>query len=131
MRDKRYVHSIAPTIEAHFFHTNEEYNYYYFVALKLITSLKSWDFQLLKTRALKNLYEILEYYNLTKFVSYNEKCYPGLVRMFYANLEIMFGKLSCYVMNKKIGLDVPTLAKLFEMNGSAPYKLAKDFQEFS
>ena len=99
--DKRYACYITPIVEAHFFHTNEEYNRYCSIAVKSITPLKSWDFQLLQTRALRNLYEVLEDYKLTKFVSYNEKCYPKLVRMFYANLGVMLGKLSCYVMNKR------------------------------
>ena len=82
---------------------------------------------MLQTRALRNLYEVLEHYKLTKFVSYNEKCYPRLVRMFYANLGVIFGKLSCYVMNKKIVLNMQILAELFEMDVATPYKLAKDF----
>ena len=51
--------------------------------------------------------------------------------MFYANLGVIYGKLSVFLMNKRIVLDVQTLAKLFKMDGSAPCKLAKDFQEFN
>ena len=131
MGDKRYMHNTAPTLEARFFRTNEEYQNYCSVAQKSVTPLKSWDVQLLQSRALRSLHEILEYYHLTKFVSFSEKCYPRLVRMFYANLGVMAGKVSCYVMNKKLVLDLQTLADLFELDASAPCKLAKDFEDFS
>ena len=92
---------------------------------------KKLGFSILQTRALRNLYEVLEYYKLSKFMSYNEKCYPRLVRTFHANLGVMPKKLLCYVINKKIVLDVWTLAELFEMNDTTPCKLPKDFQDFS
>ena len=51
--------------------------------------------------------------------------------MWYANLGVTTGKLSAYVMNKKIVLDVKTLAELFEMDGSAPCKLAHEFDDYN
>ena len=47
MGDKRYMRATAPTLEAHFFRTNDEYQNYCSVAQKSVTPLKSWDFQLL------------------------------------------------------------------------------------
>ena len=35
------------------------------------------------------------------------------------------------MLYERIVLDVQTLIELFKMDGSAPCKLAKDFQEFS
>ena len=64
VRDKRYGCPLAPIVKAPFFHIDEEYNLHCSVALKLVTFLKSWDFQLLQIRALKNLCEILEHYKL-------------------------------------------------------------------
>ena len=41
MGDKRYMRATAPTVEAHFFRTNKEYNNYCSVAVKLVTPLKN------------------------------------------------------------------------------------------
>ena len=51
--------------------------------------------------------------------------------MFYANLEVLLGKLSCYVMNKRIVLDVQTMVDLFDMDGIPLWTLAKDYPKFN
>ena len=48
--------------------------------------------------------------------------------MFYVSLGVMLGKLSAFVINKRIVLDVQTFIELFEMDGSAPCKLANIFK---
>ena len=51
--------------------------------------------------------------------------------MFYANLGVLVDKLSCYVMNKQIVLDVQKMVELFEMNGIPPWTLAKDYPKYN
>ena len=107
--DKRHARSIAPNEEAKFFLSNECYNKYLATVLKLVTPLKCWDLQVLQFKPLRSLYEILAHYKLVKFVCFDASCYPRLVKLFYANLGVSLGKLSCYVMNKRIVLDIATM----------------------
>ena len=51
--------------------------------------------------------------------------------MFYANLGVMLGKLSTFVMNKQVMIDIDTMVELFDMDGPTHFKLAKDFEDFS
>ena len=129
--DKRVLRTEGPTEEARFFRSDAEYNNFRLASTKLVTPLKSWDLKFLQTKALQSVYEILEHYKLVNFVTHNSVCYPRLVKMWYANLGVMTGKLSAYVMGKKLVLDVKTLAELFEMDGLAPCKLAHDFDEYN
>ena len=73
----------------------------------------------------------MEYYKLVKFVSFNDVYYPRLVRIWYANLGVMPGKLSTYVMNKQVMLDMNTMVDLFEIDGSTSSKLPHDFEEYN
>ena len=47
------------------------------------------------------------------------------------NLGAMPNKLFAFVMNIPVVINVNTTVELFEMDGSAPFKLAKDFDDFS
>ena len=92
-RGKRIVWTLAPIEEAKFFTIDAQYDRYRATTIKLVTPLKCQDIQFLQTRALSNLYQLLEQYKLVKFVSYNANCYPRLIRMLYTNLGVMPGKL--------------------------------------
>ena len=67
---------------------------------------------------------------MVKFVSFSYIYYPRLVRMLYANLSVMLGKLSTFVMNREVVIDVKTMVKLFDMDRSTPFNLAKNFKDF-
>ena len=45
-----------------------------------------------------------------KFVSDNASYYPKLVRMLYANLEVMTSEVFAFIMDKQMILDVETMA---------------------
>ena len=124
--DRRYARTSAPTEEAKFFFTDDCYNKYLATVLKLVTPLKCWDLQVLQSEPLTNLFEILEHFKLVKFVCFSDNCYPRLVRMFYANLGVVPGTLSGYVMNKRIVLNIATMTELFDMDGAPPKILGKD-----
>ena len=51
--------------------------------------------------------------------------------MFYANLGAMPRKVSCYVMNYRVILDVVALVSLFAMDGSPLCLLNKDHPHFN
>ena len=129
--NKRLARTSAPTKETKYFRTDEEYNKYRSTVMKLLSSLKCQDLQFLQSRPLRSLHETLEHYKLVKFVCYNESCHPRLVKMFFSNLGVFPGKLSCYVLNKRIVLDVQTLADLFDMDSTPPWTLAKDYPKYS
>ena len=129
--DKRYAKISAPNKKASFFFSDECYNRYLATVLRLVTPFKCWNLQVLKSEPLRNLYEILEHYKLVKFVCFNASYYPRLVRMFYANLRVLLGKLFRYVMNKRIVLDIATMVELFDMNSIPPKILAKDHPRYS
>ena len=74
---------------------------------------------------------LLEKYKFTKFLYFKSTVYPRLVRMFYANLEAVDDKVSCYVMHKYIVIDSNVLGREFEMHPSPPKLQAKDFPYYT
>ena len=105
-KKKKVIRSNAKCEEAKFVTFNEMYDKYLLFVNKLVFPLKHCELSFLENRHLRFLYSLLKHCKLIKFITYSSNCYRKLLKMFYANSKVGNRKVSNYVMNKKLVIDV-------------------------
>ena len=123
-KDKAPATSQSPTLEEDQFQAFSEYQNHLQMILKKVEAIKCLNEKLLPFTYFPTL---LEKYRLAELLCFKTIVYPGLVRIFSANLTTINDKLSYYVMHKHMVIDSKVIVTKFEMDYGPPKLIIGSF----